>query len=106
MHAFGSQIVAIDFDPADDPLMEIHWILTRRCQYSCWYCPPHRHDPKARHADNATVLAALTRIISYLGDMAARLNLTGGEPTVHPSILAFTEAAVAAKPIRSVRIVT
>lgn len=102
----GLQLIAIDPAPLVAPLVEVHWILTRHCQYSCWYCPPHRHDPKAEHADEPTLLAALTRIACHLAATPARINLTGGEPTVHPAILPFVSAALAMKPIQAVRIVT
>lgn len=101
-----SQIVEIAYDVADAPLIEIHWILTRRCQYSCWYCPPHRHDPKAQHADERALIEALARVVQYLATKPARINLTGGEPTLHTGFLAFVRTALTAKPIRAARIVT
>jgi Radical SAM superfamily len=106
LNSLTPPLVAIDLDSRGISLLEIHWILTRRCQYSCWYCPPHRHDPKAQHADERTLLAGLARIGDYVSATPARINLTGGEPTIHPAILSFVRAALAAKPIRAVRIVT
>ena len=99
-------LVAINPDPSIAPLVEVHWILTRRCQYNCWYCPPHRHDPKAPHANERALMGALECVIRYLGAGPARINLTGGEPTIHPAIVTFVRAAVAGGPIRAVRIVS
>lgn len=106
MDSTESQMVAIEPDPATAQLVEVHWILTRRCQYSCWYCPPHRHDPKASHADESELLRGLDRIVEYLDGNPTRINLTGGEPTLHPSVTAFVRSALASEPIHSVRIVS
>lgn len=99
-------LTAIEIDESVEQLVELHWILTRRCQYSCWYCPPHRHDPRASHATEADLLEAQGRVLRFLGDVPVRISLTGGEPTMHPGMPSFVASALETAAVRAVRVVS
>jgi hypothetical protein len=101
----SDSIVGIEADP-ETSFFELHWILTRRCSLACSYCPPHRHNPAAPQTDGPTLLRGLESICYLLRAQRVRINLTGGEPTVHPSFLSFVELAIQSDAIHHVRVVT
>jgi MoaA/NifB/PqqE/SkfB family radical SAM enzyme len=85
---------------------EIHWLITRRCSFSCSYCPPHRHNPKSFQATNDSLLQALLKLESIVPNENIRLNLTGGEPTIHPNFKEFIANAIKLEKVKAIRIVT
>lgn len=102
----GSRLVAVELPVNATPLVDVHWLITRRCSYACSYCPPHRHDPKAAQVDAVSLVAGLGTLCGLLAGEQFRLNLTGGEPTVHPGFLRFIEAACLCSQVAAVRVVT
>jgi MoaA/NifB/PqqE/SkfB family radical SAM enzyme len=89
-----------------EPFYEIHWLITRRCSFSCSYCPPHRHNPKSFQADKESLIRAVERLETIVSNNKIRLNLTGGEPTIHPNFKDFINTALNTNKIKAVRIVT
>lgn len=85
---------------------EVHWLITRRCSFSCSYCPAHRHNPKSFQANNESLLQALVKLDSILANKNIRLNLTGGEPTIHPNFKEFISNAIKIEKVKAIRIVT
>jgi MoaA/NifB/PqqE/SkfB family radical SAM enzyme len=85
---------------------EVHWLLTRRCSFSCSYCPPHRHNQKSFQADKKSLYFALTRLERIVSNNKIRLNLTGGEPTIHPNFVDFIKTALKISKINAIRLVT
>lgn len=85
---------------------EIHWLITRRCSFSCSYCPPHRHDPESFQPKIESLIQALNKFETIVRNNNIRLNLTGGEPTMHPDFIEFTAAAIRNKKVKALRIVT
>lgn len=87
-------------------LYEVHWVITRRCTYSCSYCPPHRHNPASFEATPDQLQSATSRLGTLLKGMPTRLNITGGEPTRHPGILKFLHTVFQFPQFQFLRIVT
>jgi len=100
------EIVAIEPAMEEELLFEVHWLLTRRCSYSCSYCPPHRHDNRSPQADELTLIRGLNRLDGILTDRIFRINLIGGEPTIHPAFLSFIYQTTILSSIKAVRVVT
>lgn len=80
-----------------DPFM-ITWDLGRRCNYDCSYCPAHRHDNFSKHAPIEElmqtvdfVLEYVTTIMKYRDGKECYISFTGGEPTVHPRFIQFSQ---------------
>lgn len=80
-----------------DPFL-ITWDLGRRCNYDCSYCPSHRHDNFSPHAsleelkESANfVFEYLSLISKYRNNKDFHISFTGGEPTVNPKFIEFSE---------------
>lgn len=80
----------------DGDHLTVTWDVGRRCNYSCTYCPPHRHDNFSGHADMETLKKSGQFVFDYAETMMEfknnkkiNINFTGGEPTVNPSFLKF-----------------
>lgn len=71
----------------------VTWMLGKRCNYDCSYCPPHLHDLASPHLDLDVVKNFLAKIDKWAEENQKRLrfSLTGGEPYVHPDILTILE---------------
>lgn len=100
------QIREIRHKNNDQAFYEIHWLITRRCSFSCSYCPAHRHNPKSFQATKESLLQALVKLDSIVPNKNIRLNLTGGEPTIHPNFKEFITTAATSEKIKAIRIVT
>ncbi len=66
---------------AEEASREVEWLITTACNYRCSYCLCAR----GRHASAAAVAQVLDFTANRL--QARRLNLCGGEPTLHPQLL-------------------
>lgn len=76
----------------------ITWDLGRRCNLDCSYCPSHRHDNFSKHASLEELKSTLDFIGDYIRtisqvriDKSFHISLTGGEPTVNPNFIKFSE---------------
>ncbi len=100
------EMLAIEPVPGEVIFFEVHWLLTRRCSYSCSYCPPHRHNNRAPQVNELTIIRGLSRLVQLLKGRSIRINLTGGEPTIHPDFLGFIRQTTFPSSIKAVRVVT
>jgi MoaA/NifB/PqqE/SkfB family radical SAM enzyme len=85
-------------DPAETHSMLVSWDLGRRCNYDCTYCPSHRHDNHSPHASLEElkktanfVFEYLSLILPYKKKSSARVSFTGGEPTLNPHFMEFSQ---------------
>ncbi|WP_170422234.1 radical SAM protein [Ruegeria arenilitoris] len=102
---------------ADDPLTEMHprplewiehaddihkkvvlvdWMLGNRCNYACSYCPAALHDGTIGWQSLEDVVGMIEALQEhYQEGLGSRvwLQLTGGEPTLHPKIKDILSAA-------------
>lgn len=67
----------------------ITWELTTTCNYSCSYCPESLHNGAYRFPKYQNVLLLLDRIQHTYPDKRVFIDLTGGEPTLWPSMSDF-----------------
>ncbi len=81
----------------EDPFI-ITWDLGRRCNYDCSYCPSHRHDNFSPHASLDALTATAKHIFEYISIISKHrinkdfhISFTGGEPTVNPDFIEFSE---------------
>ena len=93
-----NELALIDSVKTQD--MVVTWDMGRRCNFDCTYCPSHRHDNFSLHAKLEELKRTAKFILDYIFEMkqfshskegSYRLNLTGGEPTVHPQFIKFGE---------------
>lgn len=71
---------------------QIHWLIGRRCNYSCSYCPPEWNSKTDKHLSYNQLTAAWHRIVKsteHLKDVTYDLCIMGGEPTLNKNLLSF-----------------
>src|SRR5262245_52268431 len=72
---------------ASAPPKSVRVSVTDRCDFACTYCRPSRHDG---YADGKLLLPAWqTMFDGLLRAGVRRVRLTGGEPLLHPEIVAI-----------------
>ena len=74
----------------------VDWTLGNRCNYACSYCPPELHDGSKGWQSLGDVLGMIEALQAhYQAGMGKQvwLQLTGGEPTMHPKIKDILAAA-------------
>ena len=74
----------------------VDWMLGNRCNYSCSYCPPALHDGTKGWQSLSDVTGMIEALQEHYQVGLGRrvwLQLTGGEPTLHPKIKDILAAA-------------
>ena len=97
MTSMSNEVIAkskslIKIEPLDKDLFVFQWMVTRRCQFDCSYCPDFWHDRKAPSHSLSMLKLTATRIIQNLPpnpDRRFLLNITGGEPTTNKNLILF-----------------
>lgn len=86
----------------------ITWMLGRRCNYDCMYCPTQWHDNTSPHKDLETLKNAWQK--TYNGtkhkNLKYKLSFTGGEVTANKSFLPFVQWLNLNFPMHSILITT
>lgn len=70
----------------------VQWLMSRRCNFDCSYCPDIYHDRQAQDPDLDAMKSAWTRIMQsseHLGPLPVNAVFLGGELTVNPDFLPF-----------------
>jgi organic radical activating enzyme len=69
----------------------IHWLLGKRCNFDCSYCPDEWHDKTSKNHSMEKLQAAWNRILSASPEKDIKYNLSflGGEPTLNKNFLPF-----------------
>ncbi len=80
--------VAQPRDQLQRPLGVLRLSLTARCNLACPYCLPDGQEP----ADLLTIPQRLQVVAAAVELGASSLRLTGGEPLLHPNLVALVEA--------------
>lgn len=74
------------------PAFVVQWLMSRRCNFDCSYCPDIYHDRTAQDPDLATMQQAWSRIMQsseHLGPMPVSACFLGGELTMNSDFLPF-----------------
>ena len=71
----------------------VSWMLGRRCNYDCMYCPPIYHNTTSPHKDLETLKNAWQKIYDKTKhkNLKYKISFTGGEPTANKSFLPFVQ---------------
>lgn len=70
-------------------ILSVTWLLGKRCNYDCSYCPPSVHDWVSEHLSIDTVKNFIRQLDIHCQSVGKtfKINLSGGEPFVHPKII-------------------
>jgi MoaA/NifB/PqqE/SkfB family radical SAM enzyme len=74
-----------------EKVFSITWMLGRRCNYDCMYCPPELHDKFSKHHDLLKLKEAWQNIHNQTAakQLAYKISFTGGEVTANKHFLPF-----------------
>ena len=70
----------------------VHWLMTRRCNFDCSYCPDFYHDRSAEDHSLAKLQQAWLKIVDstkHIDSIRYSVSLLGGEPTLNPDFIPF-----------------
>jgi len=74
------------------PTFDVLWVISKRCNFACSYCPDIWHDDHSPHKTFDELVSAWKRIIKSIEhrpNLQINLNLMGGEPTLNPDLIPF-----------------
>lgn len=74
------------------PGFKIHWMIGKRCNFACSYCPDMWHDDHSPHKTFDELVIAWHRImqsIQHRPNLMIDLTFMGGETTMNPNLLPF-----------------
>jgi MoaA/NifB/PqqE/SkfB family radical SAM enzyme len=86
-HIAVSSLESPDHAVRKDPkIITITWFIGKRCNYDCSYCSPYVHDNYSPHIDKNKAFYFIDQIDNYSTqkNKKFKMNITGGEPFVHP----------------------
>ena len=63
--------------------VEIDWLLTQRCNYSCSYCGSYDNSQEVLFKSLEDYEEAFSFVKSHFGNYRGRISLLGGEPTLY-----------------------
>jgi MoaA/NifB/PqqE/SkfB family radical SAM enzyme len=74
-----------------EEVFSITWMLGRRCNYDCMYCPTELHDKISKHHDLVKLKEAWIKIHAQTAvkQLAYKICFTGGEVTANKHFLPF-----------------
>lgn len=74
-----------------DRVMSITWMLGKRCNYDCMYCPASLHDTTSKHWTLSELKTAWNSILEKTQhlDLRYKLSFSGGEVTSSKHLLPF-----------------
>lgn len=70
----------------------VHWLMTKRCNFDCSYCPDIYHDRSAKDHSLAQLQQAWLKIVDstkHIDSVRYAVSLLGGEPTLNPDFMPF-----------------
>lgn len=79
----------------DPKIISILWFIGKRCNYDCSYCTEYYHDNYSPHIKKEKAFIFIDQLEEYCASQNKKfqLNITGGEPFVHPNILEILKKA-------------
>lgn len=67
--------------------IRVEWNMGKRCNFDCSYCSSEIHDNHSPHVSLTIAENLLKKLIDWKKNQKICLNLSGGEPFVHPNIV-------------------
>lgn len=65
-----------------------NYLITTNCNYDCYFCSIRKHEKFSDKNTVITICEFLTNVVCNMPDYdKARVNITGGEPTLHPNLI-------------------
>jgi MoaA/NifB/PqqE/SkfB family radical SAM enzyme len=85
-----NNIIAVN--PVEN-VFSITWMIGRRCNYDCMYCPAELHDTTSRPHDLDTMKKVWQNIYEKTKNQSLpyKISFTGGEPTANKNFLSLVE---------------
>jgi len=73
----------------DPKILTVYWMIGKRCNYDCSYCPSWSHDSFSPHLSTNSIKNTINNISSRTikEDKQFKIFFTGGEPFIHPDFL-------------------
>lgn len=73
------------------PCIQIEWMISKRCNFDCSYCPPRWHDKTSKDLTLEELKTAWIKIIKVTEHKPQLINLSilGGEPSLNKNLLPF-----------------
>jgi molybdenum cofactor biosynthesis enzyme MoaA len=70
-------------------VLAISWLLGKRCNYDCSYCPPHTHDAVSPFLDQASAINFVSNVLKFTeaNNKKIKWSFTGGEPFIDTGFL-------------------
>jgi len=80
----------ISIRPTEE-VFSITWMIGRRCNYDCMYCPTELHDKVSKHHDLVKLQEAWKNIYKQTSakQLTYKISFTGGEVTANKNFLPF-----------------
>jgi len=71
----------------------ITWMLGKRCNYSCVYCPDYWHDNTSQHHSLEKLQSSWLKLHqqTFKKDLKYKISFTGGEVTANKNFLPFVK---------------
>ena len=67
--------------------MRINWIMSKRCNYDCSYCPSSVHDNFSPHLSFEKFKIGFDSLLEQTKRKKLSIRFTGGEPTINPDYM-------------------
>ena len=67
--------------------IRINWVMSKRCNYDCSYCPSYVHDNFSPHLSFERFKTGFDNIVSQTKGKDLSFRFTGGEPTINPEYM-------------------
>ncbi len=78
------------------PCLQIEWMISKRCNFDCSYCPPIWHDKTSKDLTLDELKNAWLKIIKvseHKTEQKIHLTILGGEPSLNKNLLPFLQWA-------------
>lgn len=92
----------------DPKIITIIWFIGKRCNYDCSYCSSFTHDNYSPHIDKIKAFHFLDQLEKCAIEQKKKIKLeiTGGEPFVHPYFIEILKYAKSKTRIRHLSVTT
>lgn len=92
----------------DPRCIQVTWFLGKRCNFDCSYCSALTHDNFSKHIKTTDAFTFIDNLNKHCFDKNKKfnLNITGGEPFVHPEFISIIKYASTKKQIFQLGVVT